>query len=188
LKQRFVGPVTHVAGRDVNNHYYYADAAWRGNAGGRPIADKRDGLANASAEECSRVHNQLVAVRAQLWQMLLRHPTIVPYLLAWIGLGVLIAAFWGEIQPYPHGVIFLGWGLLVIGPAGWVMARPREPMYEELLDVRRQLIRAERRLVRLEAERRAAIAQPDAPGSTEGKRDGTEVPELRRPAEEGAST
>lgn len=188
MKQRFIGPVTHVAGRDVNNHYYYADAAARGNAGGGPIADDRDRLANASAEECGRVHRQLVAVRAQLWRMFLRHPTIVPYLLAWIGLGVLIAAFWGEIKPYPHGVIFLGWGLLVIGPAGWIMARPREPMYQELLEVRRQLIRAERRLVRLEAERRIAIEQPATLGSTEGKRDGTEVPELRRPAEEGAST
>ena len=167
---------------------YTEDRSVRVNIGSVSIGTDRDRLANASAEECSRVHNQLVAVRAQLWRMFLRHPTIVPYLLAWIGLGVLIAAFWGEIRPYPHGVIFLGWGLLVIGPAGWVMARPREPMYEELLDVRRQLIRAERRLVRLEAERRAAIAQPDAPGSTEGKRDGTEVPELRRPAEEGAST
>lgn len=151
------------------------------------IGADRDRLRGASAEECGRIHRQLVAVRAQLWRMFIRHPTAVPYLMAWLGFGLLIAAFWGDVKPYPHGAILLAWGFLVIGPTALLMARAREAMYQELLEVRRQLIQAERRLVRMEAERRVTANDPSAFASSGEERDGTEVPELRRYVEEGAA-
>ncbi|MBS0477186.1 MAG: hypothetical protein JSR28_18825 [Proteobacteria bacterium] len=151
MKQTFKGPVGDVAGNDVVKFdrptIIQADQVTIEMVSAQP--------APVPPEDPAATRRRLAAVRAHLWRMFLRHPTGIPYALAWLGFAGLMADFWGHARPFPHGAILLGWGLLVVGPTAWAMARAREAMYYALRNARRELIEAETSLVRAEAERRA---------------------------------
>ncbi|MBS0476495.1 MAG: hypothetical protein JSR28_15300 [Proteobacteria bacterium] len=149
MKQEFNARVDYVAARDVLKCQTLIQAEQIN------IKVRGEPCLPATAEECFAARKRLTAVRAQLWKMFLQHPAGIPYLLALLGFGVLMASFWGHAQPLPHGAIMLGWAVFIVGPTAWAMARAREAMYYELRAVRRELDLVERRLVRDEAERRA---------------------------------
>lgn len=153
MRQEFNGPTGDVAGRDVVNCETLLQAELA------IIVRPSEPCPPVTTEECLAKRERLAAVRAELWRMFLRHPAGIPYVLAMLGFGVLLVATWGHAQLLPHGAIMLAWGVCVVGPTAWAMARAREAMYHELRAVRRELDLVERRLVRAEAERRALTAQ-----------------------------
>ncbi len=160
---------TYIEDRSVRSvHYHYYPGAAARDAAKCGVATKAGHPTNvgrgepcvpATLEECLAARERLAAVRVQLWRMFLRHPAGIPYVLAMLGFGVLLVATWGHAQLLPHGAIMLAWGVCVVGPTAWAMARAREAMYHELRAVRRELDLVERRRVRAEAERRAVTAQ-----------------------------
>lgn len=93
------------------------------------------------------------AMHAEIRKMFIGHRSVVLFLVTGlIYLGLLLWS-WSSFELYPHGVVVVSWGVLVIGTAAF-MVMSRQALYDELKNARRRIRQAERKLIRATAEQR----------------------------------
>lgn len=92
-------------------------------------------------------------MHAEIRTFFVGHRSVALFLVTGIVYLGLLLWSWSSFELYPHGVVVMSWGLVVMGTAMF-MVMSRQALHEELKNARKRIRQAERKLIRATAEQR----------------------------------